>query len=1192
MNKAELKTFAIEARRDLLEKVALRARLFGIDEGTSSLSMKEQFGQLTVNGKTYPLQMKPAFTSLERELNIKGYEQLIEEVAYTWFNRIIAIRYMEVHGYLPERVHVLSSSTGKAEPDILNQYVSIDLHVKREEVAVDIRKGDTEAAYRKLFIAQCNALNSALPFLFEKINDYTELLLPDFLLDSESVISRLVRNDELTESFNEVEVIGWLYQFYNTEPKDQVFANLKKNKKIEKYDIPAATQLFTPKWIVQYMVENSLGQIWLESNPDSPLKESMKYYIEPAGQEEEVQKQLEKIRYKNVNLEEITIIDPCVGSGHILVYAFDLLYQMYEEAGYPSSDIPQLILEKNLYGLDIDDRAAQLASFALMMKAREKSRRIFRKDVELNVMSIQESNGLDVDGVVGLLAENVEEEKELHTLLETFVDAKNFGSILQPEKIDYGKYIERIENVDESQLSLENYLAYEQLGSVIALLKQVGILSCRYNAVVTNPPYMGNRSMTTILSNFIKNNYKISKHDFFSVFIERNLKYTLPNGYMGMITQPSWLQLNYFKAFREFIVENTIIKSLLYMGRGNFGIDFGSTSFVIRNFKSPKYNGNYFKLYRRLFQYIDTEDIESIFIKSINVENYIHCFDANKESSYQKIKFTFNQNNFKKIPNTPFSFWVSNQVIGVFSNSRQLAEIAEPRAGLQTGENEKFVRQWYEIPFNKMGIGMGDRETAKNSELKWFPYNKGGNYRKWYGNFENVVNWYNDGIDIKEDKLYKLSIGKCLESNSKPKNIQYYFRESITWSFVSSGSFGVRYSPKGSIFDIGGSSVFPNKKDILYITAFLNSKVAYTFLKIQNDTMNFQVGNIASLPIRTIEGELLEKVNFLAQNCIDISKSDWNSYEISWDFARHKLISLQEESLLISNSFLRLEKYLKENFNKLKDFEEELNLIFIDLYGLVKELNPKVNDEEITLTHPNRELDTKSFLSYFIGCMMGRYSLDVEGLAYAGGEWDESKYQTFNPNNHGLVLITDDRYFDDDIITRLREFLSVAFSPETVDENIEWIAESLTMKKNEPAEERLRRYFIDEFFKDHVKIYQKRPIYWLVDSGKQKGLRTLVYLHRYQPDTMATIRFEHLQEIQAKYNNEISSIDSRIVNPSLSATEKRELDKKKTLFQKRLDELVEFDKDLAMYANEQIAIDLDDGVKVNYDKFKEVLAKI
>ncbi|WMJ21558.1 BREX-1 system adenine-specific DNA-methyltransferase PglX [Geobacillus kaustophilus] len=1166
MNKTELKNFAIFARRNLLEKVTLRAKLFGIDE-KNGLEMREEFGQLYVNGQPYELKMKSAFQSLAKQLKAKGYKQLIEEVAYTWFNRIIAIRYMEVNDYLPERVNVLSSSTGKTEPDILSQFETMDLDIDVTEIKDLINQGEIEKAYRKLFIAQCNALHKILPFLFEKINDYTELLLPDFLLDSESIIKKLVNNEALTESFQEVEVIGWLYQFYNTELKDQVFANLKKNKKIEKYDIPAATQLFTPKWIVQYMVENSLGQLWLEANPDSPLKQSMRYYIEPAEQDEEVKQKLEEIRYKNVNLEEIKIIDPCVGSGHILVYAFDLLYQMYEEAGYPSSDIPQLILEKNLFGLDIDDRAAQLASFALMMKAREKSRRIFRKKVKLNIYAIQESNHLDKEGIAQLLGQNEEEKEEIRSVIDTFIDAKNFGSILQPPKLDYDKYLNRIEELGEEQLTVETFKAYEQMKDVLNTLKQAKLLVSKYDVAITNPPYMGFNGMNTELKDFLRSNFPYTKGDLSTVFMERAFNFTNKNGFVTMINIPSWMFLSSYEKLRTNLIKNSIFYNLVHLGRGIFGSDFGTVTFVLRNNELIKFKGTYKRLIDKQGEVDSLDEKERKF------------FDTKRIFYTSQIKYS-------SIPGSPIAYWVSEKVINIYKSSEKLGEIAEPRQGLATADNDRFLRLWHEVSYSEIGYNFESIQQASASEFRWFPYNKGGEFRKWYGNQEYIVDWYKDGREIRN---FKDSNGKI---KSRPQNTAYYFKEGITWTLLSSSKFGVRYIPKGFIFDINGMTMFVDSAKLNFLLGFMCSKIAFEQLKIINPTLAFQIGDIKRLPIVFGNEAMINRINRLVEKNILIAKKDWDSFETSWNFKRHPLLTYREGSNLLSDAFFNWTNHTEKQFAQLKANEEELNRIFIDLYGLQDELTPEVPDEEITIRKSDRIRDAKSFLSYFIGCVMGRYSLDVDGLAYAGGDWDESKYKTFKPNKYGLILLTDEHYFEDDVIARLREFLSVTFGAETVEENLQWLAESLELKRNETAEERLRRYFLDEFFKDHCQVYQKRPIYWLVDSGKQKGLRTLIYMHRYRPDTMATIRFNHLQEIQTKYHNEINAIELRMVNPNLSATEKRELEKRKNAYQKRLEELLEFDKKLAEYANAQIDIDLDDGVKVNYEKFKDVLAPI
>ncbi len=1164
MNKTELKNFAVSTRRDLLEKVALRAKIFGIDK-KNGLTIEERFGQLAINGETYSTDKKSAFLSLKKQLEFKGYEQLIEEVAYTWFNRIIAIRYMEVNEYLPERVNVLSSSTGKVEPDILSEFETMDLDINLVKVKDLIRQGDTEDAYRKLFISQCNALNQILPFMFEKIDDYTELLLPKFLLDSESVITKLVTNEELTDSFREVEVIGWLYQFYNSEPKDKVFANLQKNKKIGKYDIPAATQLFTPKWIVQYMVENSLGQLWLEANPESPLKESMSYYIEPAEQDEEVKQKLKEIRNKNVNLEAITIMDPCVGSGHILVYAFDLLYQMYEEAGYPSGDIPQLILEKNLYGLDIDDRAAQLASFALIMKAREKSRRIFRKNVALNIYSIQESNHLDKEGISQFLGQNEKEEKEILLLLNLFTDAKNYGSTLIPPEFNFEKYLDRISEIGEEQLTIENFYLYEQVAQVELLFRLVNILQSRYDVVLTNPPYMNIKGVNSSLANFMKKFYPESKSDLFAIFMDVLFNLLKSNGLYAIINQQSWMFLKRFENLRDKLINTQTIQSMVHLGTRTFE-DIGgevvqNTAYVSRKISIPKYSGTYVRLV----------DYNSYLSKQ---ENFFK-----KENYYisQQEKFTI-------IPTSPIAYWISNGIQKVYEENETLKNIAETKVGLFTCNNDYFLKYWFEIDKTKMGIGFKNETEASYANLKWFPYHKGGTSKKWFGNYDYVVNYEDSGIEVKEFRE------KRGQSYSLPGN-EYYFNKGITWSTISTGKPAFRYSDYGFVYGSKGNGLFPYKEDnLFFILGLMNSKPIDKFLQITAPTVSLEGGYVEKVPIPKINNKC--GVDDLVKECINISERDSNSLETSWNYPKHPLITSKDNTSLLSNAFLNWQIYLDNNFTKIQSNEEELNRIFIDLYELQEDLSPEVIDEEITVRKADRIRDSKSFLSYFIGCIMGRYSLDEEGIIYAGGEWDESKYAFFKPNSFGLIQFTDDYYFENDIILRLREFLSLTFQPEKVEENLIWLAESLELKRNEAAEERLRRYFLDEFFKDHCHVYQKRPIYWLIDSGKQKGLRTLIYMHRYQPDTMATIRFEHLQEIQAKYNNEIAAIDLRIVNPNLSATEKRELEKRKTTFQKRLDELLEFDKNLAEYANAQIDIDLDDGVKVNYTEFEKVLAKI
>lgn len=1159
MNKAALKSFAVVARQELIHKVSLRAKLFGID-AENNLKSERLGEQLMVNKLAYPLSMEGTFEALRDQYNQKGYEQLLEEAAYIWFNRIIAIRYMEIHEYLPERVNVLSSSTGKVEPDIVLHYASMELEVDKIAISQLLEVGNHEGAYRKLFIAQCNALQPILPFMFERIDDFTELLLPDFLLDSQSVINKLVNDEELTASFQKVEVIGWLYQYYISEKKDDVFAKLKKNIKISEEDIPAATQLFTPNWIVRYMVENSLGTMWLESHPESSIKSGMRYYVESVEQSEEVEKQLEKLRNSNLSPENIHLLDPACGSGHILVYAFDLLYAIYEERGYVVSDIPTLILEKNLFGIDIDDRAAQLASFALLMKARTKSRRIFRNPPMMNIISIQESNGLSAEEVVPLIAENEGEEEQLEMLLRIFIDAKNYGSVLRLGQIDFNNYLGRVYRL-KAQLDKSLFVGDDRklLLRLEQILRQAKILVDQYEIVITNPPYMGTKGMNAKLSEYLKENYKDSKADLFAAFMERCLEFTKQNGFHAAINQHSWMFLSSYENLRLKILKEETILSMIHLGPRAFeeigGEVVQSTSFVLRNMKMRENKAKYF----RLTEYTGARDKEIAFKK--------------KEHEYVSM-----QQGFSNIPGSPIAYWSSEQVRKIFIENPKLDEIVESRVGLQTADNDQFLRLWFEVNTEKIGFGYNDSKEASSSDKKWFPYNKGGSFRKWYGNQEYIVNWESDGQEIKNN------------SGSVIRNPTYYFREGITWSDVSSSYFGVRFLPKGFLFDVSGSMAFSKTDEYELLLGFMCSHISVEMLMILNPTLHFQVGNIKNLPI--IIPNSKEKIKSMVNENITISQLDWNSVETSWNFGNHPLSCHQEGITKLSDAYSDWIIQTENRFAQLKSNEEALNRIFIDLYGLQDELTPEVPGEEVTVRKADRPRDTKSFLSYFIGCVMGRYSLDLEGLAYAGGEWDTSNYHKFTPNKHGLILLTDDAYFENDIISRLKTFISVSFSKDTVEENLAWIAESLTQRNNESAVERIRRYFLDEFFKDHTQIYQKRPIYWLVNSGSAKGLRTLIYIHRYQPDTLATIRFEQLQEIQAKYRNEIDTLEMRLANPALSALEKRGFEKKKELFRKRIEELMEFDKVLAEYANAQIALDLDDGVKVNYAKLQKVLARI
>ncbi|MBM7583924.1 hypothetical protein JOC86_000461 [Bacillus pakistanensis] len=1168
MNKTELKNFAVSARRDLLEKVALRAKIFGIDE-KNGLTIEEKFGQLAINGETYSNDKKSAFLSLKKQLAIKGYEQLMEEVAYTWFNRIIAIRYMEVNEYLPERVNVLSSSTGKVEPDILSEFETIDLGIDTIEIKDLIRQGEIEDAYRELFIAQCNALHNILPFLFEQIHDYTELLLPDFLLDSESVISQLVKKVSNINFHNEeegkdnVEVLGWLYQYYMSEKKEKVGG--LKNTAVKKEDLPVVTQLFTPKWIVQYMVQNSLGKLYDEKYPNNNLAKKWEYYLKTNN--------LENHTPKFTALEEVKVIDPACGSGHILLYAFDMLYEMYEEAGYPSREIPKLILEKNLYGLDIDKRAQQIANFALVMKAVEKSPRFLRrnKDIKLNIIEIVDTDLSLSEEAISFFAESQSEIDEIRELQNIFKNGKQFGSLINPNEEYKDLYIEwllRIENYQNQNVDLIEEVYIKELeDKLFPLILQALLLVQKYDVSVTNPPY--HNKFNPSLKQFMNTRYKDYKSDLFSAFIYKTGILIKKNGFSALMTPYTWLFNSSNEKLRKYIVTTKSISSLVLLEYSAFkDATVPICSFVIQN-QTLNQSGEYVKL-------TNLKGDQAKYVKDAASKNV-------------KYRYTFNCSRIKNIDGNPLSFWATEKVHHLLKEELNVGKIAELKAGLSTGNNDIFQRNWFEVSFNKIGFNYNDIKETRNLRHKWFPCNSGGDFRKWYGNNSIVINWFNNGEDIRS---YRGENGKL---KSAVRNDEYYFKEGVTWTKLSSSNFGARYKEKGFIFDDTGRSAFSSDEEETYLLiALFCSNISKEIMSILNPTLSFTNHDIARIPYREMNQSLKKQIVQLSESNIKISKSEWDSFETSWNFIRHPFINIIKEEGFsnLDITFKHWSNFTESNIRHLKWNEEQINSILIEHYDLQSDFYPKISDRDITIRNANRVRDTKSFLSYFIGCIMGRYSLNIEGLTYAGGKWDDSKYETFIPNKFGLIQLTDGHYFEDDIIARLREFLLVTFGVETVEENLQWLAESLELKRNETAEERLRRYFLDEFFKDHCQIYQKRPIYWLVDSGKQKGLRTFIYMHRYQPDTMATIRFEHLQEIQAKYNNEIAAIDLRIVNPNLNASEKRDLEKRKTAFQKRLEELLEFDKKLVEYANAQIDIDLDDGVKVNYAKFEKVLAKI
>lgn len=1228
MDKTAIKKFAIWARNKLIADSIYRARLLGItDKGIQAplpqstkdaqffnIGLKEP-SAITVDAITQRKNLVAVIQEKAKESTYpEAFSHIMEETAYTWFNRLIAIRFMEVNDYLSARV--LSSKTPeKIEPDLVTSPFDSDLTFSEDESRqiVDWKMNNqTDDLFRMLFLKECNALNEPLPMLFEKIADYTELLLTLSISDRDGVIWHLVHDIPEDDFRDQVQIIGWLYQYYNTEPKDKVFAR-KSSEKIKKEDIPAATQLFTPDWIVRYMVENSLGRLWIEGHPDEALKEQWKYYLDEAEQEEPVQKQLNQIyaEHSKLNLEDLTCLDPCCGSGHILVYMFDVLMQIYRSRGYRDRDAAISIVEHNLYGLDIDERAAQLAYFAVMMKARQYDRRFLSRGIQPHVYAIEESNGLSTwkafsGSDFGQLTLDQTYIAQADALIDLFHDAKEYGSILKVEPTDYDNLQDYLEEI--RQKGSENILfaawADEMADKMPKLIRQAKLLSKKYDVVVTNPPYMGSSGMDAKLSKYVKDNYPDSKSDLFAVFIEQCGAMIKPNGYQAMITQHAWMFLSSYEKLREKILQKMIV-NMDHLGPRAFeeigGEVVQTTSFVLRNEFSNGYQGEYCRLIKPTTQ----QGKEDMFLSAQN--RYIN-----------------KQENFAKIPGSPVAYWVSDNFLKTFDNPL-LNEYADCNNGFTTGNNELFLRLWFEVIISKIYFKCPSLYDASISHKKWFTYNKGGQYRKWFGNNEYVLNWGGNGSELK-------GYGHLV-----PRSIRYMFKESISWSKVSSGICSFRYKEIGTMFDVAGLSMFPkeNIKILGYLLGLCNSKLSKYFLEVLSPTLNYETGHISRIPI--IFDKIVEKkINNIVDENISLSKSDWDSFETSWDFQTHPLLTppaLDMAGRIMANQPTLAERYeqfkavCEDRFDILKDNEEELNRIFIDIYGLQSELNPEVADYDITVhrifdskkdipqSMYKKETDEKgktkskvspyvltkedvmkSLLSYAVGCLFGRYSLDTPGLAYAGGEWDAGKYQTFIPDNDNVVPITDEEYFDDDLSSFICAWLKKAFGRENFEANLAFLTDALGTRGT-TSREKLRNYFLKNFYKDHCKTYQKRPIYWLFDSGKENGFKALVYLHRYDENTIGRVRADYLHRMERIYSNEVKRMQD-VIDHSHSAHEVSVAEKRLEKMKKQIKECQDYDAKLGHLALDQIHLDLDDGVKVNYrkvqtgrdGKFYEVLA--
>lgn len=1181
MDKTIIRNFAIESRKDLIEKIDRKIKLFYVDEEFS----KDIKGDVIVlsNSKhtlTLTKEENENRDKLLRRIVELGYEQVVEEAAYTWFNRIIAIRFMELHDYLPLSsdnqslgIRVLSSIDDSINPDILK---FSNLNNSNLDIGFNIEKYSTlnsdDSKFKYVLLLICHKLGKVIPQVFDGVTDYIDLLIPDNMLSENGFIKKLISNIPKS-NFEEVEIIGWLYQYYISEKKDYAFSNLKKNIKLNKDSIPAATQLFTPNWIVEYMVENTLGQY-------SENKTTFNHYVKC------------NLKEKLEDIQKIKFIDPCSGSGHILVSAFEMFYNLYLEQGYLKSDIPKLILENNIYGIDIDERATQLSILTLYLKARKYDKNFYNKKCNLNIISIVESNYISKE-----LFSDIKDSEDLEVIdyiLDVFKDAKEYGSIIEVKKYDYDKL--------EANLSrINNLYGIMIQQDFFPLIKQAKLLSSQYNIVVTNPPYMASKGMDDKLSNYVKKYYPNSKSDMFSVFVERVFKMCETGGFYGMITQPSILFLSSFMELREMMIKNNTILSLLHMGRGIFGVDFGSTAFVLKKEIIKDYYGYYFRLHERTFQYIDLNDIEELFVKANKEDNFTYDFSKYKlsntdnidnidieveedeeetiESKSIKLKYKFNQENFLNMPNNIFGYWMSENMLKLFIEKNRLGTIAEAKSGIMTGDDPQFIKNWFEVDYSN--IDFNGKSFDDSLTYKWFPVTRGGLYRKWYGNLGSVVNLENKGYAIKNN-------GK----NFRLRDEKYYFKKGITWTMITTKDLSVRIVPDGVLFGNGGPTIFLDDK-LYYYLALLNSNIINRIIYYMNPTMNIVLEDIQNIPV--IE-EDQARIESLAKENVDISKSDWDSDETSWDFKKHELIGLGSN---ISECMNILEKKHLESFNKLKSNEETINRIFIDMYGLSSEMTNTIDDEKVSLKTFNKENVIKSLISYAVGCMFGRYSLDSEGLIFASKSFNKNAYKKYLPDEDNIIPISDNDsvYYNDDIVGKFKDFIKTAFGSETLNTNLNYIAETLGKRGTESNEETIRRYFINDFYGEHLRAYQKKPIYWMFDSGKKNGFKCLIYMHRYDEQIVSKIRTKYLHKTISVYQRNLEEIDYKLNNDELSTIDKRELQNKKSDLNAKITECNEYEEKVGNVANKMIKLDLDDGVMINYSKFiddngKSILAKI
>lgn len=1198
MNKRKLQEFATWAKLNLENQIELSLKQIGINSEYDVKRSKVQGDVTIIEGieKTFNRQFNSERDQIINIVRTDGYKHTIEQFASTWFNRIIAIRFLEIHEYLDHGFKVFPNEPNTL-PEILSNlnFVKEDLNLDMTYIEELTGEGNNkEELYRYILFRQCNALAKPLPMLFSSDMDYLEYFIPTPLLFGDTIVNRLLEIEE-DDFKDDVEIIGWLYQFYIATKKDEVFAS---KEKITKDTLPAVTQLFTPEWIVKYMAENSIGRIWLESYPNSPLKDDMKYFVDEAAQEPEVEEKLKEIRYKNVNPDDIKIIEPCSGSGHILVYCFDLLQEMYIEKGYVKRDIPRLILKNNLVGLDIDKRATQLASFALVMRARSIDNRFFDEDryIRPKVYEIIDSKALlnnifDTKNYKQIIEEynnnywkgenklTNDELKVIEYVVNLFEDAKVIGSLLKvkPEKYLTIRKKLAVNNKNTPKLDIFTSPFFNnEFKQLLELLRLAYLMSVKYDVMITNPPYISLSSFENEPKQYLRKQYLYSRTDMFSMFMDTD--FVKENGFTSIINLQSWMFLSSYEKFREILINEHIFINQLHMGRGVFGIDFGSTTFTMRNTKISEYKSVFFRLHERLFQYIDYLDIEKIFTNSKQNNTFKMDFKDYEVTKIVKSKYNIGQqvvhmkkvNEFNFIPSFVFAYWASQNILNSFKN-KLIKDVAIPRTGMMTGKNEKFIRNWHEVSSDKINFNAANLEAAILGKHKWFPYNKGGNYKKWFGNEEYVINWESGGKDIFQNATRDKRVVQDYPNEFK-------FIKQISWSKISSGKASFRIK-KGCLSDIAGAMLIVDESQLLYFLGLLNSKVPEKILSIISPTLNFESGQIGNIPL-IIKGQ--EYVNKIVSENIKLSEENWDMFETSWNFNNHPLVG---QSKLLD----LFEKYsinTQLNFSKVKENEEKLNEYFINLYGLENELNKDVDDKYVSLSLADKNRDIKSLISYLIGVLMGRYSLVKEGLIYAGGKFDFTQYGNYDVDKNGIIPIYSDINVEDGLVHRILGLIKKIYGEDDYRENIGFIAEALGKRNSETNEETLNRYLNDDFYNDHLKTYQKRPIYWMFSSGKLSGFKALIYMHRYDENTLAKLNASYFQPATTILRNQISEIEKLIAISG--ERELNQLNKKRLSLVEQLKEAIEYGQVLDYMANQYIKIDLDDGVKVNYEKFQNV----